>query len=230
MRPSPWPIFTFVLILLASAHPALAQTPAANRFEDKVRAYEAADRASPPPQGAILLVGDSQFYRWKTVHEDLAGYTVVNRGIDSFETSDLVYFADRLVRPYRPRLIVVHVGGNDVHHHKPPERVLADFQAFVAKVRAVYPQVPIAFTSTTPSPGRWEEVDARRQTNRTVQQYVGTQPGLSFIDLWNDMLTPDGKPREDIWVADRVHPNHAGYLIRVRHMLPIMGPPDHPVK
>ena len=31
--------------------------------------------------------------------EDLPGYTVINRGIDSFQMSDLLYFADRLVLP-----------------------------------------------------------------------------------------------------------------------------------
>ena len=40
------------------------------------------------------------------------------------------------------------------------------------------------------------------------------------------MLGADGKPREDIWVADRVHPNHAGYLIRVQLTAPFLGPPD----
>ena len=49
-----------------------------------------------------------------------------------------------------------------------------------------------------------------------------------FIDLWNAMLTPDGQPREDLWVEDRIHPNHEGYLIRVRIMRPLLGPPDRP--
>ena len=39
-----------------------------------------------------------------------------DRGIDSFQTSDLVHFAERLVLPYKPRMIVLHVGGNDVHN------------------------------------------------------------------------------------------------------------------
>jgi len=217
-----------VLVAAAAALATVAATAAPNRFEPQVKAYEVADRASPPPSGAILLVGDSQFFRWKTVHEDLAGYTVINRGIDSFQLSDLLFFADRLVLPYQPRLIVLHVGGNDVHNGRTPEEVLADFQAFVAKVRVKYPQIPIAFSSLTPGPGRWDEADRRRATNQLVAGYVRTHPNLHFINLWDAMLTPEGKPREDIWVEDRVHPNHAGYLIRVQLMRPLLGPPERP--
>ena len=197
-----------------------------HRFENVVRSYEAADKTNAPPRNAILLAGDSQFFRWKTVNEDLPGYTIINRGIDSFETSDLLYFADRLVLPYQARLIVLHIGGNDVHGGKSPEKVLADFQALVAKIRAVQPAVPIAFTSLTPGPGRQEEFDRRKAANRVIQDYIATQPGLRFIDLWDAMLTPDGKIRPDLWTSDGVHPNHAGYLVRVKMMLPVLGAPD----
>jgi lysophospholipase L1-like esterase len=201
-------------------------TPDPKRFEKNVLAYEAADKASPPPANAVLLAGDSQFFRWKTVTEDLAGYTVVNRGIDSFQSPDLLYYADRLVLPYKPRIIVLHVGGNDVHNGRTADQVLGDFKAFAAKVRAVQPGVPIAFTSITPSPGRWQEADVRRAANRLIREYVATEKGLHFIDLWDVMLGPDGQPREDLWVSDRIHPNHDGYLIRVRIMRPLLGPPD----
>jgi len=220
-----------LLVALWLADGASAQTnPPAHGFENNVRLYEAADKTNPPPQNAILLAGDSQFYRWKTVAEDLPGYTVINRGVDSFQTSDLLYFADRLVLPYHARLIILHVGGNDVHGGKTPEQVLADFKSLVAKIRATQPTVPIAFTSLTPGPGRREEFDRRKATNRVLQNYIATQPGLRFIDLWDAMLTPDGKPREDLWVADGVHPNHAGYLLRVKIMLPMLGEPDKPAR
>ena len=68
------------------------------------------------------------------------------------------------------------------------------------------------------------------QANRIVKDWIATQPNLHFIDLWDAMLTPDGKPREDIWVEDRIHPNQAGYQIRVKIMRPLLGPPDRPVK
>lgn len=223
------PAFCLVLV---SATLQLAETARAqpaqpeNRFERQVLAYEAADRTEAPSPGAILLAGDSQFFRWKTLAEDLPGFTIVNRGIDSFQTSDLIQYADRLVLPHRPRMIILHVGGNDVHNGKTPQRLLADFQAFVTKVRAALPGVPIAFSSITPGPGRWDEADRRKAANQVIKDYIATQPGLHFIDLWDAMLTPEGKPREDIWVADRVHPNHAGYLVRVKIMLPLLGAPD----
>jgi lysophospholipase L1-like esterase len=117
-----------------------------------------------------------------------------------------------------------------VHNGKSPGQVLADFKEFVAKVRATLPAVPIAFSSLTPGPGRWDEAAQRKETNAIIKAYIATQPDLRFIDLWDAMLTPDGKPREDLWVADRIHPNHAGYLVRVKVMRPILGEPDKQVR
>ena len=222
----------FSLGVIAEVHAQTNVSTAAttNRFERNVRTYEAADRTNPPPQNAILLAGDSQFFRWKTVDEDLPDFTIVNRGIDSFQTSDLVYFANRLVAPYHPRMIVLHIGGNDVHVGKSSEQVLSDFKTFVAKVRAHFPSIPIAFSSLTPGPARLEEWTKRKETNELIKKYIATQPNLLFIDLWDAMLTPDGKPRQDLWVADGVHPNHAGYLLRVKIMRPLLGEPDRKVK
>src|SRR6185503_254048 len=140
-------------ILLSVA--CFAQAPAMTmqqRFEQKVLEYEAADRASPPSRGAILFAGDSQFYRWKTIHEDLPGYTLINRGVDSFQFRDLIHYVDRIVIPYAPRLIVLHVGGNDVHNGRTPVQVLEDFRGFVKRVRVKLPQVPIVYSSITPGP------------------------------------------------------------------------------
>jgi len=209
---------------LAQAPPPMSQ---AEKFSAKVAEYEAEDRAHPPPKGAILFAGDSQFYRWKTIHEDLPGYTLINRGVDSFQLEHLVQYVDRLVLPYEPRLIVLHVGGNDLHNGKAPERVLADFKTLVTRIRAKYPKVRIVFSSITPSPGRWDEAPQRIATNKALSDYIATQPDLGFVDLWKAMLTSDGKPREDLWVEDRVHPNHAGYLLRVELTKPFLGPPEH---
>jgi len=220
------PLLLLFVALVAAGSSRAQPAATTSRFEKNVSAYEQTDQTNPPPRNAILLAGDSQFYRWRTLPEDLPGYTVINRGIDSFQMSDLLNFTDRLVLPYHARLIILNVGGNDVHNGRTPAQVLSDFKAFVARVRAVQPDVPIAFSSTTPGPARWQEAAQRIQTNQLLKDYIATQPHLLYIDLWDAMLTPDGKPREDLWVADRVHPNHAGYRLRVRMMRPLLGEPD----
>jgi lysophospholipase L1-like esterase len=220
------PVLAAVAALLAASPLRAQSTALQQKFEQKVLEYEASDRAAPPPRGAILFAGDSQFYRWKSIREDLPGYTLINRGIDSFQTRDLLHYMDRLVLPYAPRLIVLHVGGNDVHNGRKPDEVLADFQTFVARVRGKYPSVRIVFSSITPGPGRWDEAPQRVAANAAIEKYVATQPDLGFIDLWSAMLTSDGRPREDLWVEDRVHPNHAGYLLRAELTRPFLGEPD----
>lgn len=196
------------------------------RFEKKIAEYEAADKANPPPKHAILLIGDSQFYRWKTLNEDLPHYTFINRGIDSFQIADLIRYSQRLVGPYEPRLILMHVGGNDVHNGKTTEQILNDFETLVSQLRVLYPTVPIVFSSITPGPGRWDEAQRRIEANRAIEAFIAQQSDIKFIDLWHPMLDAHGKPRKDLWVKDRVHPNHAGYRLRAEVTKPYLGIPD----
>jgi hypothetical protein len=221
------PVVLAALLLMADSNYTAAQNAALQeKFAQKVQEYAAADAAQAPPRNAILFAGDSQFYRWSTIHADLPGYTLLDRGVDSFQTTDLIHYVDQLILAYKPRLIVLHVGGNDVHNGKPPAQVLADMQTLVAAIHAKLPGVRTLWSGITPGPGRWDEAPQRKETNRLIKEYVATQRDLGFIDLWDAMITPEGRPREDLWVADRVHPNHAGYLIRVKIMEPLLGPPD----
>ena len=107
--------------------------------------------------------------------------------------------------------------------------MLEDFKTFIGLVRARLPAVPIIYSSITPGPGRWDEAPQRKETNRLIREYVATRPDLKFVDLWDAMLTADGQPREDLWVEDRVHPNHAGYLLRAQLTRPLLGPIDRPI-
>ena len=110
-------------------------TPDPTRFEKSVLAYEAADATAPAQRNAILWLATRSSSAGRRC-EDLAGYNVINRGVDSFQSPDLLDYTDRLVLRYKPRMIVLHIGGNDVHNGRTPDQVLGDFKAFVGKVRA----------------------------------------------------------------------------------------------
>jgi lysophospholipase L1-like esterase len=81
-------------------------------------------------------------------------------------------------------------------------------------VRAALPETPIAFLAINPTPDRWADAARQQETNRLIRESVAGKQGLAFIDLWDALLGPDGRPRADLHIRDRLHPNTAGYKIR----------------
>ncbi len=128
-------------------------------WEKEIRAFEKAALTSPPPSGAILFIGSSSTRLWKTLAQDFPDHKVINRGFGGSQIADSVNYADRIVIPCKPRLIVLQAGGNDIAAGKSPERVLSDFKAFVEKVRARLPETRIAFLSIHPAPVRWAQAE-----------------------------------------------------------------------
>ncbi len=89
-----------------------------------------------------------------------------------------------------------------------------DFRAFVEKVHAALPETPIVFLSINPTPLRWSQAEKQKEANGLIRRYIEGQTRLGYIDLWDALLTADGQPRPDLHIADRLHPNTAGYKIR----------------
>jgi lysophospholipase L1-like esterase len=140
--------------------------------------------------------------------------------------TDLLLYTDRIVLRYKPRLIVVNEGGNDIHSGRKPEQLLADIQTFVSRVREALPDVPIAFSGLTPSPARWSETDTRLRFNQMLKGYLATGKNLIYLDLFDSYLGADGKPRDELFVEDKLHHSAAGYALRIQIMRPFLGAPD----
>ncbi len=151
---------------------------------------------------------------------------MINRGFGGSQMSDLLHYTDRIVIPYQPRLVIVNEGGNDINAGRSPEALLADFKAFVERVHSALPRTTIALSGLQPSPARWTQAPTRLRFNAMLRAYVATQKNVIYIDLFDAYLGPDGKPREELFVADKLHHSAAGYQVRMRVTLPIMGAPD----
>ncbi|HEV8070082.1 MAG TPA: GDSL-type esterase/lipase family protein [Planctomycetaceae bacterium] len=186
------------------------------KWEGAIRAFEVADKESLPPAGAVLFVGSSSIRFWKTLPQDFPQYNVINRGFGGSQIADSTYFADRIVIPYRPSVIVLHAGANDLSAGKAPRQVYDDFRAFVDKVHSALPETPIAFLSINPTPARWAQAEKQKETNGLIQRYIAGKSRLAYLDQWNALLGPDGQPRADLHIKDRLHPNAAGYKIRTQ--------------
>jgi len=215
-------IVSSLLACVAFAVIARAEAPAGNRFEKEIVAYEAADKTTPPPQGAIVFTGASGIRRWNTLAQDFPGLTVINRGFGGSQISDSIYYAERMVIPYHPKAVVIQAGGNDINAGKSPEQVLADYQAWVEKVRATLPDVRLVYLGQGPSPLRWAQREKQQQANQLIRDYIAKQKNMFFVDIWAACLGSDGEPRPELYVADKLHPSPEQYQIRAKLIRPTL--------
>jgi len=204
-----------------AAAPAIGETPAAvaeqspaapaNRWESEVQAYEKADAKSAPPAGAVLFVGSSTIRMWGTLAEDFRPLKVIGRGVGGCQAPDMVYYADRIAVRYRPQQIVFYAGDNDVAARRTAEQVLADFRAFVAKIRPALPDAPVHFLSIKPSPSRVNVWPEAMKANRLVREHCEKTPGLHYIDTATILLDAKGDAKPECFLQDMLHMNRKGY-------------------
>jgi lysophospholipase L1-like esterase len=192
------------------------------QFESAIRTYEARDKTNPPPKDAVLLVGSSSIVKWTNAAAQFPEHKIINRGFGGSYLGDSVAFADRIVIPYHPKIIVLYAGDNDLAGGVKPEKVFEDFKAFVKKVRTALPQTHIAYISIKPSPSREKFSEQIKTTNRLIQEFIARDGKMTYVDVYTPMLTSDGKTRPELFVKDMLHMNEDGYKLWAGIVGPIL--------
>ncbi len=192
--------------------PAKPQAPAADRWEAAIAAFEEADKQSPPPKDAVLFVGSSSIRLWD-LKQDFPAVPTINRGFGGSQMADAARYARRIITPYKPRLIVLYEGDNDLNANKSPEQVAADFDELLRTVRAELPTTPLVVIGCKPSPSRWKLISRQRQLNRLLAQRCEQDGRAKLLDIEPPMLGEDGQPRAELFRMDRLHLNDAGYAV-----------------
>jgi lysophospholipase L1-like esterase len=213
------------LLLFTPLRPALGADARHNfgQWEKEIAAFETRDRTNPPPTNAVLFIGSSTIRLWTTLATDFPGQQVINRGFGGSEIADSTHFADRILFPYAPKSIFFRAGGNDIANGEAPEAVFEDFKAFVSAIHARLPATEIFFISWNPTPVRWQNRDKETMLNNLAQEYALHTPHLKYVEASSFVLGADGKPRPELFRADKLHFNAAGYQLlaeRVRPFLP----------
>jgi len=202
----------FLLTGCKTTPPNSVATHNSSRWEKAIAAFQASDATNPPPAGCIVFVGSSSIRGWKTLAKDFPGYPVVNRGFGGSQLADAVNYADQIIIAYHPRQVVIYSGANDIAAGKAPELVFGDFVALVKKIRAGAPKAKIAYISVAGNPARWAQLEKVKKVNSLISAYC-ERHGYDFINVFPLMLGPDGLPKPDIFVSDRLHMNAKGYAI-----------------
>lgn len=218
-------LFLNILLIVFLVGPALAQIEPYTRekdWEKEIGAVLDIDLRQTPPSNAVLFTGSSSIRMWASLRRDFPHLKVINRGFGGSHLEDLVFWAPKIVTPYKPRKIVVYSGENDIEVGQSPENALADFKAFVEYRDRELPGVPIIYISMKPSVLRWAKWPEMKRANELIKAEARKSKRVTFVDISTAMLGSDGKPRPELFLADGLHMNSAGYALWRQILLPYL--------
>jgi lysophospholipase L1-like esterase len=208
--------------LVASAMVQADSAPSSHWVPD-IEAFVAADHQHPPAPNGVLFIGSSSIQFWKSLAQDFPGVPVINRGFGGSALPDSTYFADKIVWPYKPKLIVMYAGDNDINDGATASQVLVSFQKFVARAREGVPGVPIVYISIKPSIARLALWPTMKDANDKIRDWAATQKNVRFVDIAPVMLDAQGKPRPELFRPDGLHMLPAGYALWITALKPVLA-------
>lgn len=217
-----------ILALILLAGTAFSQSGSQPYTREKEWAKEIGalleiDQKQTPPSRPVLFTGSSTIRMWTTLRDDFPGINIINRGFGGSRLDDLVFFAPKIVLPYKPRTIVVYSGENDIEAKEPAENALADFKAFIDFRDKFLPGTPVIYLSMKPSILRWNLWPEMKRGNDLIRTESARHKKVWFLDISEKMLGPNGeKPPADLFVADGLHLSAKGYAILRDSLRPLL--------
>lgn len=194
--------------VMGQAQPVATNHP----FDAEIRAFEAMDKATPPPQNAIVFTGSSSIRLWENLATYFPDKKILQRGFGGSELSDVIRYADRIIVPYHPKQVVVYAGENDIASGKQTGRQTFDRLVTLFKhVRQKLPNATFTFISIKPSPSRRSYFSENAAANQLIKQYLSKQKNTQFVDIRPVMLGQNNQPIPALFKPDSLHMLPAGY-------------------
>ena len=201
--------------------PAVAAQPP---FWNEIAEFKRRDSIQHPPANAILFVGSSSFRKWTNVQDYFPGYTIINRGFGGSSLDDVIRYAPAIIYPYHPKQVVIYCGDNDLASGKKMtgKKVYKKFVRLYEMIRKRLGNVDIVFVSIKPSPSRESLMPEMEQANDLIRNFIAERAHAAFVDVYHLMLTPEGRPIDNLFVGDKLHMNEKGYRIWQAAILPYL--------
>jgi lysophospholipase L1-like esterase len=212
---------SFLLLIFSLGFTSVpAQEP--RPFTNEVNELTAGDSAINRKK-IILFTGSSSIRMWKDLKNYYPSHNTLNRGFGGSQMKDLLFFFDKLILPYKPKMIFIYEGDNDLASKRSPDEILAEADSLLTLIRSkVSKKVKVAFIAAKPSLARWSMKDQYVQFNSKLKAWTETKKNVVFVDVWTPMLDANGEVQNDLFIDDGLHMNKKGYDIWGRVILPYM--------
>jgi lysophospholipase L1-like esterase len=223
-------ILAALCVLALAAVRTLAQTSApatragSEKWEPDIRKFEASDAKSMPASGGLLFVGSSTIRFWKTSEAFSEFGNVINRGFGGSEMIDSATFAPRIILPYKPKVVVVYAGDNDLAAGTTPEQVDDSFHTLLHEVHGALPETKLVILSAKVSHARLKIRDKTEALNKLFQADAAASGGwVTYVDIVPLLLDEQGQPIRKLFRIDGLHMSDAGYAKVNEKLRPVLA-------
>ena len=182
-------------------------------YQEDINKFKDQDLINFPEDVEVLFTGSSSIRFWNSLEEDMRPLKVLNRGFGGAHIVHVNYHFEDVVSRYNPQAIVFFCGTNDITALKTAKETIEDFKIFQNKVRTNLPNVPIFVIGIKPTPAREYIEEEELEYNKLIADLAAEDELLSFIDIWDAMLSEEGERIPELFVEDGLHINAKGYEI-----------------
>jgi lysophospholipase L1-like esterase len=203
-------ILLLIGIALSDSYGQQFKDPA--RFKKEVDSIVALNQ-SVRKSDLILFTGSSSIRMWSGLKSDFPKYNVVNMGFGGSEMADLLYYANDIIIPLKPKKIFIYEGDNDIFFGRTTQEILSSADSILLLVRKYLPRSEVIFISPKPSLSRWGLKEKYKAFNEALQAWIVGKKNVKFADVWTPMLDKTGTVQKDIFIEDGLHLNEKGYAI-----------------
>ena len=182
-------------------------------YQEDINKFKDQDLINFPEDVEVLFTGSSSIRFWNSLEEDMRPLKVLNRGFGGAHIVHVNYHFEDVVSRYNPQAIVFFCGTNDITALKTAKETVEDFKIFQNKVRTNLPNVPIFVIGIKPTPAREYIEEEELEYSKLITDLAAEDDLLSFIDIWDAMLSEEGERIPELFVEDGLHINAKGYEI-----------------
>lgn len=189
-------------------------------YESTIKELE----AYPIEEGQILLYGSSFFRNWgferarKQLEAASGGrLKCVNHGFGGALNDHLLYYYDRMVRPYAPRAIILRTGVNDILKGNSPDEAIFLLQRLVQWLKEEYPAIPILIMGIFDTKRfTQEEQRLAMEYNAGIHDLIPLYEKVSYLDVTpffydNEADIGDMSKLRNVFLEDGLHLTDEGY-------------------
>ena len=182
-------------------------------YETKAKNYE--NKALEEDSYHVMLAGSSSIEFWTSSKEDLDPVVSFNHGIGGTTIEEWdEKLNQRLVYPYKPKMVVYYVGINNVINSKEdPTTIWNRLEKFLNDTHEALPDTKVQYIMMNLIPGYKTYFDVINSVNTNVMAYQKTNTWLTLINPGEALIKENGEPNAAYFRTDGLHLSYYGYEI-----------------